>query len=105
MLQKVESKMFVQLATDFDDCRFGQMSRSEQVEELGKPDANIFFEVASLKDAVILCQSFIQRYNLGSSNWAGGLVVNQTSDFIANISYNGRIWDNKDWRVAKEIIL
>ncbi|MBC7651500.1 MAG: hypothetical protein H7101_07115 [Deinococcales bacterium] len=103
MLQKVTQKMFVQLSTYFDEERFSQMSRSEKIQELNRPKGNIFFQVSSLNDAVKLCNQFINRFNLGGSNWSGGMVINENFDFIATISYNGRVWDNKDWKIAKEV--
>ena len=70
--------------------------KNEQLEELNKPDGNIFFEINSIKEASELCRKFINKYNLGSSNWAGGTIVNENFDFIATVSYNGRVWDNED---------
>lgn len=104
MIQKSENKMFVQLATAFDAYRFNQLSINAQIQELLKPDGNIFFEITSLNDASLLCRKFIDRFDLGSSNWVGGQVVDEQFNFIAKISYNGRIWDNEDWRKAKEIL-
>ena len=105
MITPTESKMFVQLATKFDLMRFDQMSQNQQHEELSKPNGNIFFEIKTFKEASELCTKFIERFNLGNSNWAGGKIVNDRFDFIANVSYNGKIWDNEDWRIAKEITI
>ena len=105
MIQLINQKMFVQLATSFDVGRFNQMSKNAQFEELNKPDGNIFFEINSIKEASELCSKFIDKYNLGSSNWAGGKIVNENFDFIATVSYNGRVWDNEDWFKAKEIAI
>lgn len=104
MIQKSESKMFVQLATVFDAYRFSQLSINAQIQELNKPDGNIFFEIISLNDASLLCRKFIDRFDLGSSNWVGGKIIDEQFNFIAKISYNGRIWDNEDWRKANEIL-
>lgn len=105
MIELANQKMYVQLATSFDMGRFEQMSKNEQFEEMNKPNGNIFFEIASIKEAVKLCKDFINKFNLGSSNWCGGKIVNERFDFIATVSYNGRAWDNEDWRKANEILV
>lgn len=103
MNQLTNQKMFVQLATSFDANRFNEMSKNAQLEELIKPEGNIFFEIKSIEEAVELSKTFIDKYNLCSSNWAGGKIVNENFDFIATVSYNGRVWDNEDWFKAKEV--
>jgi hypothetical protein len=50
-----------------------------------------------------MTQKFITEFNLGASNWTGGNVYDGHFNFKACISYNGRVWDNEDWRIAKEI--
>jgi hypothetical protein len=104
MIAKKTTKMFVQLASDYDYRRFEQMSRSEQIKLLQDPKQSVFVEVDSFKNAVVLCNQYIERFNLGGSSWAGGLIVDDNYDFIASVSYNGRVWDNEDWRKAKEIL-
>lgn len=103
MLIKHQPKLFVQLSSSIDSYKLNQLSINSQIAELHKPDGNIFYEVSSIKEAVLICQTFIDSFNLGSSNWNGGLVIDETSNFIARISYNGRVWDNFDWTIAKEI--
>ena len=103
MLQKTNNKMYVQLSSTIDESRFIQISRNAQIEELYKPNGNVFFEVSSLQEASILCSAFINKYNLSNSNWFGGKVVDENYDFIAKVSYNGRVWDNEDWVTSKEI--
>lgn len=105
MNQIVSQRIFVQLASSIDEFRFDQMSNNAKIEELNKPVGNVFFEIKSIKEASELCQKFIRRFNLDSSNWDGGKVVNENFDFIARISYNGRVWDNENWQKAKEIEL
>jgi len=105
MIQKSEPKIFVQLSSEIDSERFFQLSNNAKYEELHKPQGNFFFEVNSLLKAAELCKKFIDNYNLGSSNWNGGLVVDESFNFIARISFNGRIWDNEDWKIANEIEL
>lgn len=99
--------MFVQLSSTLDNSRFEEMSRNAKIEELLKPDGTAFVEVNSLKQAVEICRGFISKFNLGSSNWIGGLVVDDNFNFIARISYNGKVWNNteENWRTSKEIAL
>ncbi len=103
MIQKVNTKMMVQLSSQVDPFRYGQLSSSEQILETRKPNESIFFEVKSFKEAAELCRKFIKQYNLGGSNWTGGLIVDENFNFLATVSYNGRVWDSEDWRNAKEI--
>jgi hypothetical protein len=105
MSDLTNSKMLVQLASFVNIARFDEMTRSQQLEELCKPHGNIFFEVKSFKEAAYLCLKFIDRHDLGSSNWAGGLIVNEKFEFLAKVSYNGRVWDSDDCFKAKEIKL
>lgn len=107
MLQKSENKLFVQLSSTIDESRLEEMSRSAKIEEFLKPEGTAFVEVKSLKEASLLCSRFIDRFNLGSSNWVGGLVVDNNFNFVACVSYNGRVWDNTmdNWSIAKEIFI
>ena len=105
MTQLINNTMFVQLATNFDASRFNDLSKNEQLAELTKPNGNVFFEVKTIREASELCREFINKFNLGSSNWAGGKIVNENFDFIAIVSYNGRVWDNENWFQAKEIAI
>ncbi len=105
MNEITKQRIFVQLATTLDIARYEQMSRNEKLEELNKPTGSIFFEIKSIDEAIALCKQFIDRFNLGSSNWAGGNIVSENFDFIATVSYNGRVWDNEDWFKAKEIVV
>ena len=50
-----------------------------------------YITVDSLKDASKKCREYIEEFNLGSGNWAGGQ-VSQNRKQIARISYNGRVW-------------
>ena len=107
MIQKRKSKLFVQLSSTINKSRFEDMSLNAKIEELFKPEGTLFVEVDSLKQAVIYCREFILKCNLSSSNWMGGLVVDENFNFIARVSYNGRVWDNteENWKVAKEITI
>lgn len=105
MLQVKPNKMYVQLSSEIDEERFQQMSRNEQFEELHKPNGTVFFEIQSIIHGVKLCREFITQFNLLSSNWMGGLIVDENYNFLARVSYNGRVWDNtlENWKIAKEI--
>lgn len=107
MIQKRESKLFVQLSSTIDKSRFEEMSRNAKIEEFLKPEGTAFVEVNSLKQAVEFCREFISRFNLSSSNWLGGLIVDDNFNFVARVSYNGRVWNNTEdnWKIAKEIAI
>jgi len=102
-IQPFRQELFVSLGSEINVERFIQMSSNEQFEELYKPRNFIYFQVRSLVDAKKLCDNFIRSFNLCSSNWVGGRVLDKDNNFVAQISYNGRIWDNEDWKLAKEI--
>lgn len=48
-------------------------------------------EVQSLAEASEVCRDYLDKYDLGGGNWAGGLVTDENDTAIAEISYNGRI--------------
>lgn len=73
--------------------------------DFGYAKASAYYEVNSLADASKAVRQYIDRHDLGSSTWAGGRVINDKFEFVAQISYNGRIWDNEIWEHAKEIKL
>lgn len=47
--------------------------------------------VLSLEEASKTCLDYIEEYELGAGNWAGGEVT-QGGQLLARISFNGRIW-------------
>jgi len=102
-LKLKNDKLYVGLGSTIDLSKWETFSGNERIDELSKPNGLIYFEVSSLKEASELTRKFISEYRLGSSNWLGGIVLDSSLTFKANISYNGRIWDNQDWRLAKEI--
>lgn len=53
--------------------------------------------VNSLQEASKVCRDYIERNQLGSGNWTGGM-VSEDGKQVARISYNGRIWPPGDWR-------
>src|SRR4051812_30730818 len=105
MLNTNNNKLYVQLASAFDISRLESFSKNQLVAEKSRPYGNCFYEVDDLKTAQILCTAFIKHFDLGASNWTGGLITNDTGNFVARISYNGRVWDNQDWKFSKEIEL
>lgn len=99
--------MFIQLSSTIDESRLEEMSRNTKIEEYLKPDGTAFIEVYSLMEASSMCKKFIERFNLGNSNWRGGLVVDENFNFIARVSFNGKVWNDTDenWRISKEITI
>lgn len=98
-----KEKLFVGLGSTFDLSKWEFFSTNQKIDELFKPNSLIYFEVVSLKEASILTRKFITHFSLSSSNWTGGVVLNDDQKFTANISYNGRIWGNENLNIAKEI--
>lgn len=99
----VTTKLYVGLGSTIDFSRWESFSTNERIDELTKPEGLMYFEVDSLKNASKLTQDFIKQYRLSSSNWLGGIVLDSSLQFKAKISYNGRIWDNENWKIANEI--
>ena len=54
-----------------------------------------FFVVGSLDEARRVCLRYIAKWNLGGSQWDGGQIF-EGGKQIANVSYNGRVWDTED---------
>lgn len=104
MITNYESKIYVQLAAAVDCVKYEQMSSNVKLQMLHNPKNTVFVEIANIKEAVSLCKQYIREFDLGSSSWDGGLIVDQDFQFIAKISYNGRIWDNQNWSIANEIL-
>jgi len=63
-----------------------------------------YVRVESLKEAVEVCQKFISEHFLGGGNWNGGQVYDDKDVQIAQVSYNGRVWNPGKWP-QPEIIL
>ncbi len=97
------NKMFVALGSTIDHNKWSSFSRNEAIQESLKPDGLVYYEVGSLREASELTRKFINEFRLSSSNWNGGKVCDENFNLIAHISYNGRVWDNEDWKIAKEI--
>jgi hypothetical protein len=99
-----DTNLFVGLGTCCDFSDFEVLSIKEQLEMELNPNL-IYIQVKSLAAAKELVLNFIKTYNLGASNFTGGEVLGNDMEYVARISYNGRVWDNADWKKAKEIIL
>ena len=89
-----QKKLYVSLGSSINPIRFSQYSTNQKFEELQKPNGLVYFEINSLLEARNLTQSFINEFNLGGSNWIGGRVIDEENNFIAQISYNGRVWES-----------
>ena len=55
-----------------------------------EPDRKV--EVESLREASMECRKFIDENELGGGNWYGGQVFDDDDKWIADVSYNGRVW-------------
>ena len=47
---------------------------------------------ASIEECQDIVIDYIDEYDLGGGNWAGGEVYDGLGNVIGNISYNGRYW-------------
>jgi hypothetical protein len=101
----IKSKLMVQLSSDIDYSRLESFSRNQLLLEYIKPVGNCYFEIESITKAKQLVTEFIQFYDLASSNYCGGRVVDDNYNLIAYISYNGRVWDSDNHKIAKKICL
>ena len=97
------NKIFVALGSTTEHGKWSSFSRNEAIQEFLEPDGLVYYEVGSLKEASLLTRKFIETFKLSSSNWTGGKVCDENFNPIARISFNGRVWDNEDWKIAKEI--
>lgn len=64
-------------------------------------------EVSSLREASERCRAFIEVHQLGGGNWTGGRVRDASGKDVANVSYNGRVWEGRATppKLGKEIVL
>lgn len=96
-------KLWVFLGSSENPSSIAQASRNVKLEEANKNIEAVFYEVADLKEASEVCQKYIRYFNLGSGNFSGGRVIDDNDNFVARISYNGRVWDSNEFGKAKEI--
>ncbi len=67
-------------------------------------EKNKTVKVESFKEASEACTKFIGDNDLGSGNWAGGQITDDSGKVIAHVSYNGRVWEGEMWTsTCKEI--
>jgi hypothetical protein len=100
--QIIDRKLFVSLGSEIDPNRFLQYSNNQKVEEINKQKGLVYFEVNNLLEAKNITQKFINEFNLSGSNWVGGRVIDEGNNFVAQISYNGRVWESEGYP-SKEI--
>lgn len=71
-----------------------------------------FMPVASLLEASKVCREFIEANNFGCSNWYGttgsggkdvGCIYDAEGNFVARVSYNGRIWQDEELGKYNEV--
>lgn len=55
--------------------------------------------VQDFREASKRCLTFIAKNSLGGGNWSGGQIHDRDENLVANVSYNGRVWD-KDMKNA-----
>lgn len=103
ILESQNEELFVSLGSTPAYYKWDQMSSSVQFDELHKKNELTFVKVGSLKEASDTVSDYIKKHNLASSNWTGGQVVDDNRNFVAKVSYNGRIWDSENYP-ANEIV-
>ncbi|HMS40933.1 MAG TPA: hypothetical protein PKE69_11950 [Pyrinomonadaceae bacterium] len=87
-------KLRVCLSSSENPSIIFQGSSSDVFAEMDKNIETVYHEVSSLKEASEVCRNYISRFNLGSGNFTGGQVIDDKNNFVARISYNGRVWDS-----------
>ena len=55
-----------------------------------------FYAVNTLAEASKKCRQYIEDWDLGGGNWNGGQVYDIDGKIIAHISYNGKVWQDKE---------
>ena len=53
-------------------------------------------KVSSFEEASKKCRNYIDKYEIGSSSWCGGIVKDDNEEVIGMVSYNGRTWTIKE---------
>ena len=49
--------------------------------------------VRSMAEAVTVVRAFITQNDLGMGNWTGGKIVDEFGMIVAQITFNGRVWE------------
>jgi len=86
-----KQKLWVNLGSTENPYQILQGSRNVKIDEKGKNIESVYFEVSNLDEASKVCQKYITHFNLGSGNWLGGSVIDDNSNLVAEVSYNGRV--------------
>lgn len=60
----------------------------------GIPEERVY--TASIEECQERVLEYIEEYNLGAGNWAGGEVYDGLGKVIGKISYNGRFWPKRE---------
>jgi hypothetical protein len=60
------------------------------------------YPVASLKEASEMFCAARDKSGLGASRVPDAFVINGAGDHVAHISYNGRVWEPREWQVGDE---
>jgi len=85
------------------DFLFQGTESSRLLESLKKHDL-IYFGVNSIQEAKELQRKYIIEFDLGGGNYVGGNIIDTNGNPIAYISYNGRIWEDRNgWKDGREL--
>mgnify|MGYP000853177167 CR=1 FL=1 len=60
--------------------------------------------VGTLASASALCQKYIQAFQLGAGNWAGGRVTRLDGTPVGHVAYNGRVFSTDRRTVLQETV-
>lgn len=61
-------------------------------------------EVNSLFEAKTAIRNYIRNMNIGASSYTGGEVLNSDNEVVAYVSYNGRVWNNRNNDVEIKVV-
>ena len=98
-----KQKLWVCLDSSENPSVIFQGSRNAKIAETYKNIETVYYEISNLSEASEICRKYISYFNLGSGNFSGGRVLDDNNNFIARVSYNGRIWNSENHKEAKEI--
>lgn len=76
--------------------------RQDENRKLPDTVSDIYAVVSSIQEAQLLCRAYVEFYDLGGGNFYDSKVFDNDGNHIANISYNGRVWDA---RTEAEVII
>jgi hypothetical protein len=67
-------------------------------------DPDSIVDVDSFEDASRVCMGFISNGNLGAGNWSGGAIHDDEGNQLAQVSYNGRVWEGVGYATGRKEI-